>query len=146
YIAPPPTDDIASRRHSAAPLDKKTLAVLAKKFADGVPEEEFSVAGLQGCEYMRSNAFCSRSCSVGCGWLVYFLWSCSALCSTFMGAPSSSDTPTVDACRLWCGWEGVDVSSPCSLALEKMSSSDFGRRRIGFGSIPDRITSYLISP
>ncbi|EAU91005.2 mitochondrial chaperone BCS1 [Coprinopsis cinerea okayama7 len=48
YIAPPPTDDIASRRHSAAPLDKKTLAVLAKKFADGVPEEEFSVAGLQG--------------------------------------------------------------------------------------------------
>ena len=33
------------------PLDRKTLAVLAKKFADVVPEEEFSVAGLQGCEF-----------------------------------------------------------------------------------------------
>ena len=32
------------------PLDRKTLAVLAKKFADVVPEEEFSVAGLQGCK------------------------------------------------------------------------------------------------
>ncbi|CAA7270296.1 unnamed protein product [Cyclocybe aegerita] len=32
-----------------APLDKKTLAMLAKKFADGVPEDEFSIAGLQGC-------------------------------------------------------------------------------------------------
>ncbi|KAJ3502846.1 hypothetical protein NLJ89_g8701 [Agrocybe chaxingu] len=31
-----------------APLDKKTLAMLAKKFADGVPEDEFSIAGLQG--------------------------------------------------------------------------------------------------
>ena len=30
----------------------KTLAVLAKKFADVIPEEEFSVAGLQGCEFI----------------------------------------------------------------------------------------------
>ncbi|KAH6906438.1 hypothetical protein BKA70DRAFT_1287568 [Coprinopsis sp. MPI-PUGE-AT-0042] len=48
YIAPPPSDEVAASRHSAAPLDKKTLAVLAKRFADGVPEDEFSVAGLQG--------------------------------------------------------------------------------------------------
>jgi len=34
-------------------LDKKTLATLAKKFADGVPEEEFSVASLQGCAYRQ---------------------------------------------------------------------------------------------
>lgn len=35
-------------KHSAAPLDKRTLAILAQRFADGVPEEEFSVAALQG--------------------------------------------------------------------------------------------------
>jgi len=48
YIAPDPTDDVAASRHSAAPLDRKSLSVLAKTFADGVPEGEFSVAGLQG--------------------------------------------------------------------------------------------------
>ncbi|TFK20759.1 P-loop containing nucleoside triphosphate hydrolase protein [Coprinopsis marcescibilis] len=48
YIAPPPEPEVTARSHSAAPLDKKTLAVLAKTFADGVPEGEFSVAGLQG--------------------------------------------------------------------------------------------------
>ena len=31
--------------------------MLAKTFADGVPEEEFSVAGLQGCEF--SFFFCN---------------------------------------------------------------------------------------
>ncbi|TFK44041.1 hypothetical protein BDQ12DRAFT_594079 [Crucibulum laeve] len=48
YLPPPPEDNVLKNRHSAAPLDKKTLAVLAKRFADGVPEEEFSVAALQG--------------------------------------------------------------------------------------------------
>lgn len=43
---PPPPDPIVKFK----PLDQKTLALLAKKFADGVPEEEFSVASLQGCE------------------------------------------------------------------------------------------------
>jgi hypothetical protein len=44
------------------PLDKKSLALLAKKFADGVPEEEFSVAGLQGCEsLLLSNCRLSNS-------------------------------------------------------------------------------------
>ena len=50
YLPPPPTASVLNTKHSAAPLDKRTLAVLAKRFADGVPEEEFSVAALQGCE------------------------------------------------------------------------------------------------
>ena len=45
YLPPPPEP-----KTKVKPLDKKTLALLAKKFADGVPEEEFSVAGLQGCK------------------------------------------------------------------------------------------------
>ncbi|KAF5328700.1 hypothetical protein D9619_011488 [Psilocybe cf. subviscida] len=44
YLPPPPDASLAKPK----PLDKKTLAVLAKQFADGVPEEEFSVASLQG--------------------------------------------------------------------------------------------------
>jgi len=46
YLPPPPDASLAKVK----PLDKRTLAVLAKKFADGLPEEEFSVASLQGCE------------------------------------------------------------------------------------------------
>lgn len=49
YLPPPPDASITAK---VKPLDRKTLAVLAKKFADGVPEEEFSVAGLQGCEFV----------------------------------------------------------------------------------------------
>ena len=49
YLPPPVDDEIA--QHSAKPLDGKTLARLAKAFADAIPEEEFSVAALQGCEY-----------------------------------------------------------------------------------------------
>lgn len=45
YLPPPPEPKIKVK-----PLDKKVLAMLAKQFADGVPEEEFSVASLQGCE------------------------------------------------------------------------------------------------
>ncbi|KAF8989792.1 hypothetical protein BDQ17DRAFT_1393236 [Cyathus striatus] len=48
YLPPPPAASVIKNRHSAPPLDKKTLSVLAKRFADGVPEEEFSVAALQG--------------------------------------------------------------------------------------------------
>lgn len=49
---PPPVEEhILSSKHSAKPLDSVTLGLLAKKFADGVPEEEFSVAALQGCKY-----------------------------------------------------------------------------------------------
>ena len=49
YLPPPPDASITAKT-KMKPLDRKTLAVLAKKFADQVPEEEFSVAGLQGCE------------------------------------------------------------------------------------------------
>ncbi|PCH35982.1 nucleoside triphosphate hydrolase protein [Wolfiporia cocos MD-104 SS10] len=48
YLPPPVDDEIA--QHSAKPLDGATLAMLAKKFADAIPDEEFSVAALQGCE------------------------------------------------------------------------------------------------
>ena len=50
YLPPPPDASI----RKVKPLDMKTLAVLAKRFADGVPEEEFSVAGLQGCRSFLS--------------------------------------------------------------------------------------------
>lgn len=49
YLPPPVDDEIA--QHSAKPLDGMTLARLAKEFADAIPDEEFSVAALQGCEY-----------------------------------------------------------------------------------------------
>jgi chaperone BCS1 len=48
YLPPPVEDQILAGQHSAEPLDAATLNRLAKKFADGVPEEEFSVAALQG--------------------------------------------------------------------------------------------------
>ncbi|KAJ3573153.1 hypothetical protein NP233_g2617 [Leucocoprinus birnbaumii] len=53
YRPPPPAENVVNSRHSAAPIDKKTLNELAKKFADGIPEEEFSVAALQG--YLLKN-------------------------------------------------------------------------------------------
>ncbi|OCH91708.1 P-loop containing nucleoside triphosphate hydrolase protein [Obba rivulosa] len=52
YLPPPVDEEIA--KHSAPPLDGKTLAKLAKKFADAIPDEEFSVAALQGCELSSS--------------------------------------------------------------------------------------------
>ncbi|KAF8345503.1 P-loop containing nucleoside triphosphate hydrolase protein [Amanita rubescens] len=48
YLPPPVEEHILASQHSAKPLDAATLNKLAKKFADGVPEEEFSVAALQG--------------------------------------------------------------------------------------------------
>jgi hypothetical protein len=41
--------EIVAAQHAARPLDGKTLANLAKGFADAIPEGEFSVAALQGC-------------------------------------------------------------------------------------------------
>ncbi|OSX65809.1 hypothetical protein POSPLADRAFT_1072783 [Postia placenta MAD-698-R-SB12] len=51
YLPPPVDDEIA--QHSAKPLDGATLAALAKEFADAIPDEEFSVAALQG--YLLKN-------------------------------------------------------------------------------------------
>jgi len=48
YLPPPPDEALTKNR--VKPFDKKTLAILAKRFADGLPDDEFSVAGLQGCE------------------------------------------------------------------------------------------------
>ena len=53
YLPPPVEDHILASQHSAKPLDAATLNKFAKKFADCVPEEEFSVAALQGCEYPK---------------------------------------------------------------------------------------------
>jgi len=53
YMPPPVEDNIANLSHSAKPLDAAKLAFLAKKFADGCPDEEFSVAALQG--YLLKN-------------------------------------------------------------------------------------------
>lgn len=52
YLPPPVEDEVAEAKHSAPPLDSKTLSRLAKGFADAIPDEEFSVAALQGCEYL----------------------------------------------------------------------------------------------
>jgi chaperone BCS1 len=53
YMPPPVDDHIAACQHSAKPLDGAKLALLAKKFADSIPEDEFSVAALQG--YLLKN-------------------------------------------------------------------------------------------
>ncbi|KAI0784726.1 P-loop containing nucleoside triphosphate hydrolase protein [Abortiporus biennis] len=51
YLPPPVEEEIAACKHSAPPLDGATLAKLAQKFADSIPDEEFSVASLQGCKF-----------------------------------------------------------------------------------------------
>ncbi len=53
YLPPPVEEHILASQHSAKPLDAATLNKLAKKFADGVPGEEFSVAALQGCKHSK---------------------------------------------------------------------------------------------
>ncbi|KAJ7731302.1 P-loop containing nucleoside triphosphate hydrolase protein [Mycena maculata] len=53
YLPPPVAPEIVAAQHSARPLDGKTLANLAKRFADSIPEGEFSVAALQG--YLLKN-------------------------------------------------------------------------------------------
>ncbi|KAM5533749.1 hypothetical protein V8D89_012622 [Ganoderma adspersum] len=53
YLPPPIEAEIVEAKHSAKPLDGTTLAALAKKFADSIPDEEFSVAALQG--YLLKN-------------------------------------------------------------------------------------------
>ena len=53
YRPPPVEEEILEAKHSAKPLDGATLAMLAKKFADAIPDEEFSVAALQGCKCSR---------------------------------------------------------------------------------------------
>ncbi|KAH7888909.1 hypothetical protein F5I97DRAFT_764989 [Phlebopus sp. FC_14] len=48
YLPPSVEEHIAACQHSAKPLNGVKLAQLAKTFADSIPEDEFSVAALQG--------------------------------------------------------------------------------------------------
>lgn len=50
YLPPAADEEIEQFKHSAPALDSRTLSRLAKEFADSIPDEEFSVAALQGCE------------------------------------------------------------------------------------------------
>ncbi|KAF9653209.1 P-loop containing nucleoside triphosphate hydrolase protein [Thelephora ganbajun] len=53
YLPPAVEDEIAEFQHSAPPIDAATLSRLARQFADSIPEDEFSVAALQG--YLLKN-------------------------------------------------------------------------------------------
>ncbi|PSS06863.1 hypothetical protein PHLCEN_2v3521 [Hermanssonia centrifuga] len=53
YLPPSVEEEIAAFKHSSPPLDGNTLSKLAKDFADSIPDEEFSVAALQG--YLLKN-------------------------------------------------------------------------------------------
>jgi mitochondrial chaperone BCS1 len=44
-------EHVAACAHVVPPLSAARLAELAKQFADAIPDEGFSVAALQGCEY-----------------------------------------------------------------------------------------------
>jgi len=61
---PPIAENAANSRQSVAPLDKKMLNEFAKMFADGIPEDEFSVAALQGCESYLSCLLPVRKCGL----------------------------------------------------------------------------------
>lgn len=53
YLPPPVEEHLSACQHSAKPLDGARLAQLAKIFADSIPDDEFSVAALQG--YLLKN-------------------------------------------------------------------------------------------
>jgi chaperone BCS1 len=44
-------EHVTACAHAVPPLSGARLAQLAKQFADSIPDEGFSVAALQGCEY-----------------------------------------------------------------------------------------------
>jgi hypothetical protein len=44
-------EHMAACAHAVPPLSAARLAELGKQFADSIPDEGFSVAALQGCEY-----------------------------------------------------------------------------------------------
>ncbi|KAI0731641.1 hypothetical protein C8Q72DRAFT_821845 [Fomitopsis betulina] len=67
YLPPPVDDEIA--QHSAKPLDGQTLARLAQEFADAIPDEEFSVAALQGY-LLKNKSRPEAAASEAAGWVV----------------------------------------------------------------------------
>ena len=69
YLPPAVEDEITEFQHSAPPIDAATLSRLARQFADSIPEDEFSVAALQG--YLlknKSRPECAAADAVG--WVV----------------------------------------------------------------------------
>jgi len=52
-ISPSVEEHVAAMTHVVPPLSGERLAQLAKQFADTIPDEGFSVAALQGCEYFN---------------------------------------------------------------------------------------------
>ncbi|KAF8557668.1 P-loop containing nucleoside triphosphate hydrolase protein [Imleria badia] len=56
YLPPPIEEHITACQHSAKPLDGVKLAQLAKNFADSIPDDEFSVAALQGSREKEEGA------------------------------------------------------------------------------------------
>ncbi|KIJ18559.1 hypothetical protein PAXINDRAFT_70788 [Paxillus involutus ATCC 200175] len=69
YLPPPIEEHIAACQHSAKPLDGIELARLAKEFADSIPEDEFSVAALQG--YLLRNKSQPEAAATGAAvWVV----------------------------------------------------------------------------
>jgi chaperone BCS1 len=50
-LPPAVEEHVAACAHVVPPLSAARLAELAKQFGDAIPDEGFSVAALQGCEY-----------------------------------------------------------------------------------------------
>ncbi|KAJ6594876.1 hypothetical protein B0H19DRAFT_1096992 [Mycena capillaripes] len=69
YLPPPVAPEIVAAQHSARPLDGKTLANLAKRFADSIPEGEFSVAALQGY-LLKNKSRPEAAATEAAGWVV----------------------------------------------------------------------------
>ncbi|KAI6040225.1 P-loop containing nucleoside triphosphate hydrolase protein [Pisolithus marmoratus] len=69
YQPPPIEEHIAACHHAVKPLMAARLAQLAKQFADAIPEEEFSVAALQG--YLLRNKSQPEAAATGAAaWVV----------------------------------------------------------------------------
>ncbi|GJE89993.1 P-loop containing nucleoside triphosphate hydrolase protein [Phanerochaete sordida] len=62
-------DDIAAFKHTSPPLDGETLSKLAKEFADSIPDEEFSVAALQGY-LLKNKSSPEKAASIAAAWVV----------------------------------------------------------------------------
>jgi len=52
YQAPAVEEHVAACQATPKPLTAAQLSLLAKEFADAIPDDEFSVAALQGCKFV----------------------------------------------------------------------------------------------
>ncbi|KIJ68071.1 hypothetical protein HYDPIDRAFT_173750 [Hydnomerulius pinastri MD-312] len=69
YLPPPIEEHITACQHSAKPLDGVKLAQLAKQFADSIPDDEFSVAALQGY-LLRNKSQPEAAANEAAAWVV----------------------------------------------------------------------------